>query len=96
MDRSKNILVAESILHNDNEYINPLERIENAAKTLGPTSFKLWAWLSAQPIGTKIPQSATFFYNAVGISRNSYIKALEELEQQNYFEEIEQAILFYV
>lgn len=96
MDRSKNILVVESVLHNESEYINPVERIENAAKTLGPTSFKVWAWLSAQSIGTKVPQSATFFYNTVGISRNSYIKALEELEQQNYFEEIEQAILFYV
>lgn len=96
MDRSKNIIVAESILHNDSQYINPIERIENAAKTLGPTSFKLWTWLSAQPIGTKVAQSATFFYNTVGISRNSWLKAMEELEQQNYFEEIEQAILFYV
>ena len=96
MDRSKNIIIAESIIHNEYEYINPLERIENAAKTLGPTSFKLWSWLSAQPIGTKVPQSATFFYNVIGISRNSYIKAIEELEAECYFEEIEQAILFYV
>ena len=58
MDRGKNIIVAESILYNDSEYINPIERIENAAKTLGPTSFKVWAWLSAQSIGTKVPQSA--------------------------------------
>ena len=96
MDRSKIIIVAESVLHNDSEYIEPLERIENAAKTLGPTSFKLWAWLSAQPIGTKVAQSATFFNNVIGISRNSWLKALEELEQESYFEEVEQAILFYV
>ena len=96
MDKSKIILITESVLHNDVDYIEPLERIENAAKTLGPTSFKLWAWLSAQPVGTKVAQSATFFNNVIGISRNSFYNALTEMERENYFEEIEQAILFYV
>lgn len=84
----KNIELQKEEKHSANNYLairtQKAERL--AAKSLTPTAFKIWLYVTANKNGYTFDLSSADVSDAYGISVRSYSTALKELEQLGYLQ----------
>lgn len=82
----KNIELQKEDKHTANNYLairtQKAERL--AAKTLTPTAFKIWLYVTANKNGYTFDLSSADVADSYGISRRSYTDAMKELERLGY------------
>lgn len=84
----KNIELQKQDKHTGNDYVavrtQKAERI--AAKTLTPSAFKVWLYITANKNGYTFDLSSADVVDTYGVSKRSYSDALKELERLGYLQ----------